>query len=87
MKAGIEIPEPSRLELQKEKKKLVNNFALSDAVGPLNRRGVVGLPLLRRLLLICRRSRKPGFSEVMESFILLVYKSLAASRILLQNVY
>ena len=45
---GKEIPESSRLEFS------ANNFTLSDAetnpLGPLNRRGIADLPLLRTLL-------------------------------------
>ena len=48
----INISEPSRLEFLE--KFLANNFALSDAEDntfrPLNRRGIVVLPLLRTLL-------------------------------------
>ena len=65
-----------------------NNFALSDAEdntsGLLNRGGITDLPLLRALSAICQMSREPSFWEVMESFILLVCASLAASRTLLQ---
>ena len=41
-KAGKEIPESSRSEFLE--KFLTNNFALSDAEGPLNRIGVADLP-------------------------------------------
>ena len=41
-KTGKEIPESSRLEFLE--KFLANNFALSDAKGPLNRRGIADLP-------------------------------------------
>ena len=62
-------------------------FALSNAKdntsGSLNRRGIANLPLLRTLLAICPKSLKPSFWEVMESFVLVVYASLAASRTLL----
>ena len=51
-----------------------NNFALSDAedntFGPLNRGGVVDLPLLRTLLAIRQKSREPSLWEVMEFFFL-----------------
>ena len=80
------IPDSSRFEFLE--KFLANNFALSDAEdntsGPMNRRGIADLPLLRTLLAICRKSREPGFWEVMDSFVLVAYASLAASRILLQ---
>ena len=62
-KAGKEIPESSRLEFLE--KFSANNFALSDAEdntsGPLNRRGIADLPLLRTLLLICEKSLVPTF--------------------------
>ena len=57
-KIGKEIPESSRLEFLE--KFLANNFALSDAEdntsGPLNRRSMADLPLLRTLLAICQKS-------------------------------
>ena len=78
----------SRLEFLE--KFLANNFALSDAKdnisGPLNRGGIADLPLLRTLLVICQKSREPRFWEVMDSFVLLAYESLAASRTLLQRL-
>ena len=85
-KAGKEIPESSRLEFLE--KFSANNFALSDAEdntsGPLNRGGIADLPLLRTLLAICQKSREPSFWEVMDSFVLVAYASLAASRTLFQ---
>ena len=85
-KTGKEIPEPSRLEFLE--KFSANNFALSDAEdntsSPLNRGGIVDLPLLRKLLAIHQKSREPSFWEVMDYFVLLAYASLAASRTLLQ---
>ena len=84
---GKEIPESSKFEFLE--KFLANNFALSDAEdntsGPLNRRGIADLPLFRTLLAIHQRSREPSFWEVMDSFVLVVYASLAASRTLLQQ--
>ena len=75
--------ESSRLEFSE--KFSANNFALSDAEdntsGPLNRGGIADLPLLRTLLAI-----QPSFWEVMDSFVLLAYASLAASRTLLQRL-
>ena len=63
-----------------------NNFALSDAEdntsGLLDRGGIADLPLLIILLTIRPKSREPSFWEV-DSFVLLVYASLAASRTLL----
>ena len=85
-KIGKEIPESSRLELLE--KFSANNFALSDAEdntsGPLNRGGIADLPLLRTLLAIRQKSREPSFWEVMNSFVLLAYASLATLRTLLQ---
>ena len=87
-KTGKETPTSSRLEFIEEFS--VNNFALSDAEdktsGPLNRGGIADLPLLRTLLAICQKSQEPSFWEVMDSFVLLPYASLAASRTLLQRL-
>ena len=87
-KTGKEIPESSRFEFLE--KFLANNFALSDAEsntsGPLNRGGIADLPLLRTLLAICQKSRELSFWEVMDSFVFVVYASLAASRTLLQRL-
>ena len=87
-KTGKEIPESSRLRFLE--KFSPNNFALSDAEdntsGPLNRGGIADLPLLRTLLAIRQKSREPSFWEVMDSFVLLAYVSLAASRTLLQQL-
>ena len=44
------------------------------------------LPLLRTLLAICQKSQEPSFWEVMDSFVLLAYASLAASRTFLQQL-
>ena len=78
-KTGKEIPDSSRLEFLE--KFPANNFALSDAEdntsGPLNRGGIADLPLLRTLLAIRQKSREPSFWEVMGSFVLLAYASLA----------
>ena len=85
-KTGKELPESSRLEFLE--KFSANNFTLLDAEDNtsrlLNRRGIADLPLLRTLLAIRQKSREPSFWEVMDSFVLLAYASLAASRILLQ---
>ena len=87
-KTGKEIPESSRLEFLE--KFSANNFALSDAEDntsePLNRGGIADLPLLRTLLAIHQKSRQPSFWEVIDSFALLAYESLAASRTLLQRL-
>ena len=87
-KTGKEIPESSRLQFLE--KFLANNIALSDAEdntsSPLNRGGIAGLPLLRTLLVIRQKSREPSFWEVMDSFVLVAYASLAASRTLFQRL-
>ena len=84
-KTGKEIPKSSRLEFLE--KFLANNFALSNTEdntsGPLNRGGIADLPLLRALLAI---RQEPSFSEVMDSFALVAYASLAASRTCLQRL-
>ena len=80
-KTDKEIPESSRLEFLE--KFSANNFPLSDAEDntskPLNRRGIAGLTLLKTLLAIHQKSQEPSFCEVMDSFVLLAYASLAAS--------
>ena len=87
-KTSKEIPESSRFEFLE--KLLANNFASSDAEDntsePLNRGGIADLPLLRTLLAICQKSREPSFWQVMDSFVLPAYASLAASRTLLQRL-
>ena len=84
-KTDKDIPGSSRLEFLE--KFSANSFALSDAEDntsrPLNRGGTADLPLLRTLLAICQKSREPSFWEMMDSFVLLAYASLAASRTLL----
>ena len=85
-KTGKEITESWRLEFLE--KFSANNFALSDVEdntsGPLNRGGIADLPLLRTLLAICQKSQEPSLWEVMDSFVLLAYASLGASRALLK---
>ena len=87
-KTGKEIPESSRLEFLE--KYLASNFALSDAEDitswPLNKVGIADLSLLRTLLAIHQKSWEPGFWEVVKSFVLLAYASLAASRTILQRL-
>ena len=82
MKTGREIHDSSRLKFFK--KFLENNFAVSDAENNtsrlLNRGGIADLTLLRTLLAVCQKSWEPSFWEVMDSFVLLAYASLAASR-------
>ena len=85
-KTRKEIPKSSRLESLE--KFLANNFALLHAEDNtswlLNRRGITDLPLLRTLLAIRQKSREPRFWEVMDSFVLVAYASLAASRTFLR---
>ena len=69
---------------------IFGNFTLSDTEhstsGPLNRGGIVDLPLLRALLAINQKSLEPNFWEVRDSLVLVAYASLAASRNLLQQL-
>ena len=85
---GKALPKSSRSVFLK--KFLANNFALSEAEdttsGPLNRGGIVDLSLLRKLLAICQKSWEPSFWEKMDSFVLVAYAGLAASRTLLQQL-
>ena len=87
-KRGKEIPELSRLEFLE--KFSGNNFVLSNGEdnisGLSNRGGIADLLLLRTLLTIHQKSRKPRFWEVMDSFVLLAYASLAAWRTILQQL-
>ena len=87
-KTGKEMPESSRLEFLE--KFLANNFALSVAEdntsGPLNRGGIADLLLLITLLAIRLKSREPSFWEVMNSFVLVAYASLATSRTLFERL-
>ena len=83
---GKETPQSSRLVFLE--KFLANSFALSDAedntYGPLNRGGIVDLPMLKTLLTNRQKSQELSFWEVTDSFVLVAYASLAASRTLLQ---
>ena len=87
-KTGKEIPESSRFQFLE--KFLANNFALSDAEdntsGPLNWGSIADLPLLRTLLASRQKPQEPSFSEVMDSFVLVAYASLVASRTFLQQL-
>ena len=69
---------------------LANNFAVSDirdnTFGLLNRGCIVALPFLRTPFLVRQKSLEPSFWEEMDSFVLLAYPSLAASRVLLQGL-
>ena len=70
---------------------LANNFAVSDirdnTFGLLNRGCIVALPFLRTTFSVRQKSLEPSFWEEMDSFVLLAYPSLAASRVLLQDYY
>ena len=85
-KTGKEIPESSRLEFLEIFS--LNNFALSEAEdntsGSLNRGGIADIPLLRTLFATSQKSWEPSFGEVIGSFVLLAYASLATLRTLLQ---
>ena len=63
---------------------VVLSNAEDNTSGSLNRGGIADLSLLRTLLAIRQKSREPSFWEVMNSFVLLAYASLAASRTLFQ---
>ena len=84
-KTGKEISESLRLEFLETFS--AENFALSDAVdntsAPLNRGDMAYLTLLRTLLAIHQKSQESSFWEVMDSFVLLAYTRLVASRTLL----
>ena len=87
-KTSKEVPESSRLEFKE--KFSANNLDLSDAEdntsGALNRGSIADLSLLRTLLAIRQKSQEPSFWEVMDSFVLLGYASLASPRTLLQGL-
>ena len=87
-KTGKEILVSSRVEFSE--KFSPNHFAGLDAEGstsrPLNRGCRADLTLLRTLLAIRQKSREPGFWEVMDSFALLAYASLVASKTLLRRL-
>ena len=88
-KTGKGILETSRLEFLE--KFLANNFALLDAEdntwGPSKcPGGIADLPLLITLLAIPQKSQEPSFWKVMDSFVLVAYASVTASRTLLQQL-
>ena len=60
--------------------------AEDNVSGPLKGGSIADLPLLRTLLAIRQKSQEPSFWEVIDSFVLLAYASLAASRTLLQRL-
>ena len=61
-------------------------YLMHNTSGPLDRGGITDIPLLRTLLAIRQKSREPSFWEVVDSFALVAYASLAASRTLLQRL-
>ena len=73
------------IKIRVARKVSANNFTLSDAEDNisklLNRRSIAYLPLLRTLLAICQKFQEPS---LMDSFALLAYVNLVASRTLLQ---
>ena len=87
-KTGKEIPDSSRLEFLKTFS--ANDFALSDTEdntsSPLNRGDKANLLSARTLLAIHQNSKQPSFWEVMDSFVLVAYASLADWRTLLQRL-
>ena len=87
-RTGKEIPKPSRLEFLE--KFLENNFTLSEAEdnisGPLDRGGIADLLLLKTLLVVPQKSQELSFWEVMDSYVLVTYGSLAVSRTLLHRL-
>ena len=87
-KTSKEIPKSSRLDFLE--KFLANKFALSEAEDNtsrlLNKGGIADLPLLRTLQAIGQKYREPSFWEVIDSFTLVGYANLAASRTLLQQL-
>ena len=58
-------------------------FAKENSSGQLNQRGKLDLPLLRTLVAICWKSRKPRFAEMKDSLVLLVHGSLAPLKTLI----
>ena len=95
-KTSKEIPESSKFFRESSEfleKFLANSFGAEDNLdaedstsGPLNRGGIADLPLLRTLFAIRQKPREPSFWEVMDSFVLVAYAGLAASRTLLQRL-
>ena len=53
---------------------------------PLNRGGIEDLPLLRTQIAVHQKSQEPSFWELVHSFVLVAYASLAASRTFLQRL-
>ena len=78
-KTCTEMPESLRLEFSEK-------FSANNASVLLNRGGIADVCLLRALLAIGQQSWELSFWEMMDSFVLLAYASLAASRTLLQRL-
>ena len=85
-KSGKEIPESSRLEFLVFSKQFYFLRCRRQHLELLNRACIPNLPLLGTLSAIRQKSREPSFWKVMDSFVLLAYASLAASRTLLQRL-
>ena len=74
----------SRLEFLE--KFLANNLALSDGEENTSMRKYNRFTFVETLLAIRQKSQEPSFWEVMDSFVLLAYASLTASKTLLQQL-
>ena len=90
MQFQISFRRDNRSRLEFLEKFSADNFTLSDAENNtsklLNTGGLTDLPLFRILLAIYQKYWEPSFWKVMDSFVLLAYASLAASRTLLQQL-
>ena len=75
------MPESSRLEFLE---KFLGKTILVYQMQKTTRVGITDLHLLKTLLAIHQKSREPRFWEVIDSFLLLAYTRLAATRNLLQ---
>ena len=75
------------LEFLKVSKVLANNADAEDNTsGLLKRGGIAHSTLLKTLLVIRQRSQEQSFWEVMDSFVLVEYASLAAWKTFLQQL-
>ena len=82
-KTGKKIPESSRLEFVERFSAKKFTLAEDSISCPLIRGVIAYLRLLRPLLAIHQKFQEPRFWKVMDCFVLLAYKCLAASRTLL----
>ena len=73
-----------QISCRRENIGVLRSDAEENNSGPLNRAGILDLPLLRTLVIICQKSREPSFWEVINPFDFIAYASSAASRTLLQ---